>query len=163
VDTLNQYSPPTADVVKPLGSLAQSARGKEIKQAQRILIAIGLLTAAANAFAVYNTPNEVEAVMRQQNFGANADQVRHYVTMFCYGLYGALTGLGVLFVIFGLVVKSYPVPITVASLILYLGTNAALAFLNPMLLAAGFIVKIIIVVGLFRAFKAARAYERELA
>ncbi len=161
VDTLDQYSPPQAEVSKPLGSLAQSARGKEIKQAQWILIAIGLLTGAFNGFMLYNTPNEVADVMKQQNFGANAEEVRQFVTTFCYSLYGGLIGLGVLFVIFGLVVKSYPVPITVAGLILYIGVNAGLAFLNPATIAGGLIVKIFIIVGLFRAFKAARAYERQ--
>ena len=38
----NPYKPPEAQPLKPLGSLSQAARGNELKQAQRILIAIGV-------------------------------------------------------------------------------------------------------------------------
>jgi hypothetical protein len=52
--------PPAVESPKPLGSLAQAARGNELKQAQRILIVIGLLTVAANGFFLFNLPNEAQ-------------------------------------------------------------------------------------------------------
>jgi hypothetical protein len=50
VEEPEPYKPPVAQNLEPLGSLAQAARGKEINQAQRILIVIGALTMALNGF-----------------------------------------------------------------------------------------------------------------
>jgi len=50
VDANNPYQPPVAQNAEPLGSLAQAARGNELKQAQRILIVIGVLTMGVNGF-----------------------------------------------------------------------------------------------------------------
>jgi len=60
--------------------------------------------------------------------------------------------------VFGLIIKSYPVPITITSLVLYVAANAAIGLLNPASIASGLILKIFIVLGLFKAIKAARAY-----
>lgn len=167
MEPLNPYAPPTAAAdsgPKPLGSLAQSARGKEINQARWILIAIGFLTMAGNGFFLYNTPNEVRQVLAQQGNQLNPAQVegvRQSLTAFCYLIYGGLSLLGFLFIVFGLIVKAYPLPITIASLVLYILANALLGYLNPMAILQGAVLKVFVVVGLFKAIKAARAYESD--
>jgi hypothetical protein len=58
VEANDPYQPPVAQSLEPLGSLAQAARGNELKQAQRILVVIGVLTMAGNGFLLFNLPNE---------------------------------------------------------------------------------------------------------
>jgi len=80
-----------------------------------------------------------------------------------YLVYGLPAFLGVLFVVFGLIIHRFPVFITVTSLVLYILATAAFALLVPASLAAGLIIKIIIIVALFRAIGAARAYQSHTA
>jgi hypothetical protein len=160
VEAENPFTPPAAPTLKPLGSLAQSARGKELKQAQGILIAIGLLTLAISGFHLYNLPNEIAQAIEQNKIGADdVDRFRQAVTASGYLIYGLPALLGVVFVIFGTIIKSYPVPITITSLLLYIVATVAFGFLNPAVLLQGLIMKIIIVVALARAIKAAFAYQ----
>ena len=70
--------------------------------------------------------------------------------------------LGALFIVLGLMVKSYPVPITILSLVLYVAATLAFAALDPQTIVQGFIFKIIIVVALVKAIQAALAYQRDL-
>jgi hypothetical protein len=52
---------------------------------------------------------------------------------------------------------------TVTALTLYLGGNAVFGVLNPASLGAGWIMKIFIVIALFKAVQAAFAYQKEMA
>lgn len=149
-----------AEEPKPLGSLAQAARGNELQQAQRILIVIGVLTLAVNGFSLYNLPNEIQQAIRlNQVAPANVEAFRQAVTFFGYLIYGSAAVLGLLFVVFGLIMKRYPVAITITSLVLYILATAAFGVIAPATLAAGLIMKVIIIIFLFRAIKAARAFE----
>jgi hypothetical protein len=163
VEPIDPYAPPTASNVKPLGSLAQSARGKEISQAKGILIVIGILTMAANGFLLFNLDNEIQqAIQKGQVDPAQLEAFKLGATMMGYLIYGGTALLGLLFFIFGLMVRKYPVPITITSLVLYILSTLLFALLNPMSIASVFFfVKIIIVVALFRAIKAAYAFEGE--
>jgi predicted RND superfamily exporter protein len=53
------------------------------------------------------------------------------------------------------------VPITIISLVLYLGATAIFAYLAPETIAAGIIIKVIIIIGLAKAIQAAIAYEND--
>jgi hypothetical protein len=162
VEPLDPYAPPRAENLKPLGSLAQSARGKEISRARTILIVIGLLTIAVNGFLFYNLDNEIRTEIQKGNMDPEGiEQFKQAATVAGYLLYGGPMLLGVLFFAFGLIVQKYPVPITITSLVLYIGSAILFGLINPASLATGFIIKIIIVVALFRAVKAARAYDVE--
>src|SRR5262249_36473139 len=70
--------------------------------------------------------------------------------------------LGVLFIGCGVLVQKHPVPMTITALALYRGGHAIFGFISPGSLAAGLFMKIIIVIGLFRAVQAAIAYQKEL-
>jgi hypothetical protein len=70
--------------------------------------------------------------------------------------------LGVIYAGLGLMVKSYPVPITIVALVLYIGTILVLAFIEPQTLVQEIIVKVVFVVGMIKALHAALTYKRDL-
>jgi hypothetical protein len=148
--------PPAARPPAPLGSLSQAARGNELKRVQRILFVIGVLTMAVNGFGLYNLENEIEQAIRQNQI---APQFLQETRIYGYLIYGLPALLGLLFVVFGVIIKRFPVPITITSLVLYVLAMAAFGYLDPATLAQGFIVKIIIIYALFQAIKAARAFQ----
>ena len=91
----------------------------------------------------------------------NADQARDLIHTAGLVIYGGALALGVAFVVFGIIVKLFPVPITILSLVLYILSALVFAALNPMSLLAGLLMKVIIIVALSKAIKAAFEYERE--
>lgn len=162
VENFDPYAPPQVEDVKPLGSLAQSARGKELNQARGILIFVGILTLAVNGFLLANLSNELREAIQAQNVGDDqVDEFSRNVRMAGYLLYGGPCLLGVVFIGLGLFVNRYPVPMTITGLVLYVGAALVFAVVNPASLASGVIVKVFIVLGLVKAIKAARAYQAE--
>ena len=154
-----------------LGSLAQSARGKQLKTARWILFVVGVLTAAINGYFVMNAETLVKKdfqkeiqKLRRQGMQFDKKKVRELEetaiksTMLVSGV---ATALGVVFIVFGFVVYKFPVPVTITSLILYVGAIAVFGLLDPMSIVKGIIMKIFIIVGLASAVKAAIAYEKE--
>jgi predicted RND superfamily exporter protein len=89
------------------------------------------------------------------------EEVRASMLRITYLLSGVLIAIGVLFIIFGIAIYTKPVPITITSLVIYIGCMAIFGFLDPASLAQGIIVKIIIIAGLVKAVQAAIAYEKE--
>jgi hypothetical protein len=143
-----------------LGSLAQKARGKQLGQARAILIVIGILTVIFNLIDLVALHSQVSQLPAQAlNTG---------FVVFAYGLDLSLIALGILFVVFGVIIYRFPVPVTVLSLVLYilgtLVTFGLIAAVNPAGLGAmgfGIIIRIAIIVGLVKAVQSALAYERE--
>jgi hypothetical protein len=155
-----------------LGSLAQSSRKKTLKQTKGILIVIGILTLLANVFMFLNSEKEVDDLAKteiakvQQQPGMVVDpagvaEFKSKVLTIVRIIYGSLIALGALYIIFGLIIYTYPVPISIASLVLYLGANACLGYLDPMFIAQGALWKIVIVVALIKGIQAAIAYQSE--
>jgi hypothetical protein len=158
--------------VPKLGSLAQAARGKQLNQARGILIAIGILTIVLNAIFLALARDQVEKeaeaeIAKQGGRGrvvineAQFKQAKEEAVQFVIIANSVAIFLGVLFVIFGLIVKTFPVPVTVLSLVIYIGAVLVFGVLDPRTLGAGIIWKIIIVVALVKAIQTALAYERE--
>jgi hypothetical protein len=155
-----------------LGNLAQAARGKAIRNARGIMLFIGIASMLVNGFFFVSAASDVQSELDKEigklgpNFvvdpvklaGVKAQAVRttHLIT------FGGIF-LGAIFVGCGVLVERHPVPITVAALALYLGGNAIFAVINPASLGAGMIMKIFIVIALFKAVQAAIAYQKELA
>ena len=167
-------SAPSAAPTSPtpgLGNLAQAARTKQLKTARGVLYFVGVLTVIVNvAFCVFAEPivnsqidKEVSDLRAQ---GMEIDEVKLAEirkdairgTQVANGI-GAI--LGVVFIACGAMVYKYPVPATILSLVLYIGSAAAFGALDPSTLARGWFIKIIIVVALFKAVQAALAYEKE--
>ncbi len=152
-----------------LGSLAQTARGKELQKAKRILLAIGVLTVLVNLVGLFTTPTLVKGVIDQEIIKAGGhgrvDPVRvqeetDRLLVLNYLLDGVFLFLGVLFVIFGLLIYRFPVPATIISLTLYLLATLSMALIDPLLLVSGVIFRIIFVVALAKAIQSALAYEK---
>ena len=76
---------------------------------------------------------------------------------------GGGVALGMVFIACGVLVRRHPVPTTITALALYLASMAIFGLINPSSLASGLIIKLFIVVGLFKAVQAAIAYQKELA
>ena len=152
------YAPPSTGNLKPLGSLAQSARGKELNTARRILIIVGVLYSAINGFLIYNVPNELEQALRLQQIDpAMADAAKFGA----YIIYAGFMLVSLSFLLLGLLIKRHPVPITITGLVLYLLYNVAQIALNPESLKGAPILKILVIVALARAIKAAYAYNAD--
>ena len=137
-----------------LGSLAQSTRQNHLGQTRTTLLVIGVLTLLINGGMFLNSQKEVEQVAVAPG---DFDRVLLFVRM----IYGVAMAVGAYFILAGLLVKKYPLPMTITSLILYLAATAGIALLNPMLLAQGIIFKVIIIVGLVKSVQTAWNYQNE--
>lgn len=166
------FAPAPPSSVERMGNLAQSARGGALKNARGTMLVIGILSVLANAFFYSSAESDVQAeidkelhklgptfVVDQQKLADLKGQAVRATRLINGG--GML--LGFLFIGCGILVSKHPVPMTITALALYLGGNAVFGFINPASLLAGLFVKILIVVGLFKAVQAAIAYQKELA
>jgi hypothetical protein len=143
-----------------LGSLAQSARLKQLNTARWILIVIGILTMLVNGYLLTTARQQMMDEIRKQNMViVNQDEFEQSL-MLVRLIFVIPAVLGAVFVVLGLMIKAYPVPITITSLVLYVVANLAFALLNPLALLQGLLIKIIIVVALAKAVQAALAYQR---
>jgi len=146
-----------------LGSLAQSARVKNLNTARWVMIAVGVLTIAVNGFLLFTAREQLMNEVRKNNM-VIVDQAEFDKSVaFARLIFVVPIVLGVIFIVLGILVKKYPVPMTITGLVLYILSTLAFAALNPMSLAQGFIIKIIIIVALVKAVQAAMAYQRESA
>jgi hypothetical protein len=154
-----------------LGNLAQSARTKQLKSARGILLFVGILTVVVNVGLIVFAESFVNAQIDREvsdlrGQGMEIDNTalkdfREHAIRSTRLANGIAVLIGAAFITCAIYVYRYPVPATVISLVMYLGAAAVYGVLDPKTLASGWIVKIIIVVGLFKAVQAALAYESE--
>jgi hypothetical protein len=160
------------DVALPsLGSLVNSARTKQLKTARGILLFVGVMTILVNGVMVFFADslvqNQIDEELRSPQFAGR--QINHQAlaefkqaavqsTRIADGI---AIAAGIVFIVCALNVQRYPVPITIFSLVLYIGLAAAYAVIDPRTLLAGLIVKVIIVIALFKAIQAAISMQRE--
>ncbi len=137
-----------------LGSLAQSTREADLRKTRNILLAIGILTLAVNGFMFANSENEVRQVGLN---GADFDRVVGIVRI----IYGIGLAMGAFFLLAGIFLKSLPVPLTILSLIIYVGGIAGFGFLDPTSLLHGIVIKVIVIIALGKSVQTAMAYQRE--
>jgi hypothetical protein len=138
---------------------------KQLKSARMILIFIGVVTVAMNAFFYTQAEDMVNNEIRNlqmQGFVIEGDvnQIRDQAVKRARLIHGGMVGLGVVFILLGVAVKSFPVPATVLGLVLYLGGTAVFAAINPASLLQGIIIKIFFIVCLFKAVHSAIGYQR---
>lgn len=152
-----------------LTSLSQSARMKQLKSARMILIFVGVVTVALNGFlfvqAEAMVDNEIRNLQMQRiPIEGDVNQIRDQAVKVTRLIHGGTVALGVVFILLGVAVKSFPVPATVLGLVLYLGSIAVFAVINPASLLQGFILpcdmKIIFIYCLFKAVHSAIGYQR---
>lgn len=148
-----------------LSSLSQSARMKQLKSARMILIFVGVVTVALNGFfytlAEEMVDNEIRNLQMQGIvIEGDVNQIRDQAVKITRLIHGGTVALGVVFILLGVAVRSFPVPATVLGLVLYLGSIAVFAAINPASLLQGIILKIFFIVCLFKAVHSAIGYQR---
>jgi hypothetical protein len=150
-------------------SLAQSARLKTIKIARAVLIGFGVLVGITYAFLFSQSESEIKLVVDQQlsKSGltrATADQVElakyeGAALRTVRIIYASGVALGIVFIVAGALMLIYPIAATIISLTLFLGKTAVEGYLAPESLYQGLILKIVVLVTLVAAIKAAIAYQ----
>ena len=152
-----------------LTSLSQSARMKQLKSARMILIFVGVVTVALNGFLFVQAEAMVDNEIRNLQMQGiviegDVNQIRDQTVKMTRLIHGGTVALGVVFILLGMAVKSFPVPATVLGLVLYLGSIAVFAVINPASLLQGLILpcdmKIIFIYCLFKAVHSAIGYQR---
>ena len=165
-------APAASPSVAGLGRLSQAARGKELKSARAIMWFVGVVTLLLNGYffstAAADVQTEIDKEIRKLGPSFVVDQaklaaIRTEAVRAARLINGGGMLLGAIFIACGLLVVAHPVPSTVTALALYLGGNAIFGMINPASLGAGFIMKIFIVIALFKAVQAAIAYRKEQA
>jgi hypothetical protein len=146
-----------------LGSLAQSAQLRQLNIARGWMIFIGIVLVLWHGFELATARDQLTKELRKQGIQVFNQAEFEKVLVFVQLIVGAAIALGVVFIVLGLMVKSYPVPITILGLVLYIVYQVGLAVIDPANLPRGIIFKIIIVVALVKAIQAAFAYQREMA
>jgi hypothetical protein len=154
-----------------LGSLAQSARTKHLKTARGILFFCGITTVLLNIVFVVGAKSIVESEfekelkpLRAQGMEideAKLAELREQAVRTVQLANGIAVLIGVVFIVCGVLVYQYPVPATVISLVLFLGSAAVYGYLDPTTLQRGWWLKIIFAICLFKAVQAAVAFESE--
>lgn len=150
------YEDPAGD---GLGSLAQAARLNQLKSARAILIFVGVLWILINGLAGLWAPTIVD---KELAAGVEVPGLMREQLIRAVQLYSVIcVGIGVIYVILGVSVPKYPVPITITALVLFLGCWAVFGMLDPANFVSAWLFKILIVAGLVKAVQAAIAFEKE--
>jgi hypothetical protein len=155
-----------------LQSLAQAARSNKLKQVRGTLLAIGFFMVACNFIGLVSLPAQMRQAVVRPGGAPNAPgdlTVAHVAAMV---VNSSAVFIGVLFFVFGFLVNRYPLPITVASLVVY-GLQS-LAWLLLLVLSAridaavtgrglgmSIIFRIAFFVALAKAVMTAYAYQHE--
>lgn len=152
-------------------SLAQSARLKQLNVAKWILFILGGLTIAVHigVFVLSEQIAREETDKSLKAEGLHRNQVdqqllREHDESAVRAMQlaaGGFIALGVVYIVAASLIKTYPVPATVTSLVLFISANVLLAVFDPSTIVSGIILKIIVFVVLVKAVQAAIAYQKE--
>lgn len=158
--------PPEERARQPLSStgLARPAPGRAILGARTILVIIGVVTAGLNAYHAARVEVDVREALEssgQYRYVSEAG-VQTLVRSNRLIHWGGLV-LGGVFLACGFLVREHPVSVTVLGLVLYLGGTAVFGVLSPPTLWQGFVVKLVFIVGLFKAMREAVKQQTEQA
>jgi hypothetical protein len=146
-----------------LQSLAQAARTNHLKQIRGTLLTIGILTVILNLIDLISFAGHGRAGFGNQAGAPNALGVADYVIVFTFD--GGAILVGLLFILFGVLVRHFPVPITIASLVVYVLMSIVCV---PILIFAlgvtsifAIVFRIVFIIALARAVHTAIIYQRE--
>jgi magnesium-transporting ATPase (P-type) len=145
-----------------LGSLAQSARNKHLKQARNTLLWVGILMGVVQGAFFFVEMGQVKDEIRKAGVApAQAQQAETTAQIFLKLFHGSAIAVSVIFVAMSFFVQRHPVPILVTALALFIGLQVVFALADPMNIVRGAIVKIIVIVALAKALQAGIAAQRE--
>jgi len=166
-DDFNPYSAPQTTVSQPvieegsgLKSLGQEARKASINKARWIMIIAGLWQLGISSVEYSNFDQAIRNEFQRDRIVLNADQLATIKGQLLPYVYVFMVG-GATLVLMGIFVKQFPVPLTIAGLVVYVGIHLVFATLSVHTLYQGWIIKVLIIAGLWSAIQAALAYEKE--
>jgi hypothetical protein len=147
-----------------LGSLAQEARNKHLKQARTTLLVVGILIVLFQSVMCFLEFGQLTAELQKANPGATPAQIKQIETAlqpFLILFHGGAIAVGVIFILLSFFVLKHPVPITVTALVLFILLQIVFTLADPMNLARGWLVKIIVLIALVKALQAGIASQKE--
>jgi hypothetical protein len=142
---------------------------KQLRTARIILFVIGVLTVGVTIVQLTLLKDEAKKLVQKeiakQGPGFIPDPVKvreaeEQLVRLATLLGAVQIALGIIFIVFGFIVYLFPVPVTIISLVLYVGSYLAFGLLNPETLAMGIVIKIFIVIAMVKAIQAAIAYQK---
>jgi cation transport ATPase len=148
-----------------LQSLAQAARTNHLKQIRGTLLAIGILTLIFNVIAIFAVPAQIRQELAKQGPLPNAPGMPEAQTILfvvAYMFIAAGIVVGLLFILFGALVHMFPVPITIASLVLYVLVTVVCFFTNLGVESIVWtVIRVMFIIALAKAVNTALTYQRE--
>ncbi len=141
------------DDLPRLGSLAQSARNKHLKQARNTLLVVGILMTVIQAVMYFVELGQIE----KAGAGVNLDEARMILMLF----HGGAIAIGILFIVLSFFVEKYPVAITVVALTVFVAEQIVFIVVDVENIYRGIILKIIVVVALVKALQAGLAAQKD--
>jgi hypothetical protein len=148
-----------------LQSLAQAARGNQLKQVRGTLLAIGILLMIWNVIQLFMIPGEVRAGLAKQGplvVAPGMPDAENIALVLSYSLVGANIVLAIVFIVLGALVQHYPVPITIISLGLFVLQSVLCFFFSLGPGSVGFVVfRVIFIIALVKAVRTAFAFQSE--
>jgi hypothetical protein len=153
-----------------LGSLAQSARDKHLRQARGLMFAVGGLLLVIHGLDYVTAENTVHTEIEKQvkNAGpgiafdrAKLNDLEEAAVREVKLMSSVLMAVGAAFIVLGLLVSRLPVPAIAIGIVLFIGTQVAYIVHDPESIRRGIIWKIIVLVALLKSLQAAIAYQRE--
>lgn len=151
------------------GRPANSAGSKQLVLARTILLIVGVLTATVNIFIIANPRVMVKKIIEKKIKTLPSGRVVDLVKMkevedkavrTAKLVAGTSAMLGFLFIVLGIIVTKYPVPVTILALILYIGGIVVFGFLEPLTVMQGWIIKLLIIFGLVKSLQSTTTYRR---
>src|SRR5205814_19520 len=130
-----------------LSSLAQSAREKQLKNAKWTLIIVGILQILWNVGAFFVVKGQLDDEIRKAGLNrANLPPDVQAIVVINYALVGGFIFSGIVLVVLGTLVRSFPLPCTIAGLVVSILIWVTAGVIDHRQLASGIIIKIIIIV-----------------
>jgi MFS family permease len=147
-----------------LGSLTQSARSRQLKTARGLLFFVGGWLIFSLIVEWLTIDMQLERVAKEHGVpAARIPELKELVMPTMYAITVGYIILAITYVVFGFLVRKYPVPITITALVIFIGLMLIVAAIGGFqTLWSGIIFKVIIIVGLAKAIQSAIAYQKEL-
>lgn len=157
----NPFATPAAEseMVPPAAAMSSATR-KSMQSVRAVLLLVGIISIGFYIFSIVNAPEEVSQVLQQDDAGELAVGSETLVLMvrIVYGL-GIL--LGISYLVLGGLVLRFPLFCSAVGLTLYIGATALNGMMEPTSLLRGIILKVIVVVVLYKGVMAGLAHRRE--
>jgi len=178
VDDSSSHGPapnslPTYDELepRPFKGIAQQHRLTELKTARGILLGVGIVSIAFNlflfAYARSLTDGAFEKemqILRAQGKDVDpavVEELKESDVRARQVMAGLMASMGLVFCVLAFFVSKYPLFSTASGLLIYIGTQGLLAYMDLTTIFSGILIKILIFIALASAVKTAMAYERQ--